>query len=242
MWLLTLGRVSDTISLILWLTFWLGTGPFHTAPPALGLDWQLQVWAPALLTSGHSIIQSHKKEGKCAVFLSAGVKCLRCLWPTSLSWIKEIQFNRWASHRFDGTHCVFLWQKNTFIWRNNRVNKWRCTGFFPYHLLQTDQAFLSLSWLLFCSTHCVKSVFVAIGLQVVLIFTTSCHMPYRVVTISSQLWPSISTTAAEALMFCALFALFGLFWMHWINFSLIELSLGFIHICTVLVCALVLAR
>lgn len=34
-----------------------------------------------------------------------------------------------------------------------------------------------MAWFPFCCTRWVKSVFVAIDIQVVLIFTTSCHMP-----------------------------------------------------------------
>lgn len=80
-------NVSDTVGLFMWLTFWLMIGPFCTAPPTLKLDWQPQVRVLALLTSSHSIIQSHKKEGKCAVSLSAGAKCLLRLQPTSFSQI-----------------------------------------------------------------------------------------------------------------------------------------------------------
>lgn len=85
MWLLTLQLVSDTVWMFMWPTFWLMIGPFCTAPPTLKLDWQPQVRVLALLTSSHSIIQSHKTEGKCAVSLSAGAKCLLRLQPTSFS-------------------------------------------------------------------------------------------------------------------------------------------------------------
>lgn len=43
--------------------FLLMIGPFCTAWPSLSQDWQPQVQVLALLTSSHSIIQSHKKQG-----------------------------------------------------------------------------------------------------------------------------------------------------------------------------------
>lgn len=136
----------------------------------------------------------------------------------------------------------FLWQEINFYlkkqWCPTLVN----TQVFPHHQSQRKSLVIVMAESLFNCTHCAKSLFVAVAIQVALILLLSVTCRSLVVTVSSQLWPSINTAAAEAFMFCALSPHFGLLCMYWINFTLIESSLGFVRNGTVLVCALVRAR
>lgn len=111
----------------------------------------------------------------------------------------------------------FLLKKH---WCQTLVN----TQVFPHHQSQRkDLVIVMASFLLNC-THCVKSVFVVIVIRVALILLLSVTCRSLVVTVSSQLWLSINTAAAEAFMFRALFPRFALLCIHWINFTLIESS------------------
>lgn len=133
-------------------------------------------------------------------------------------------------------------RKLTFIWRNIGVKIWLTPGFFLIINQIGSLLWLFMAGFLFKCAQCIKYVFVAIVIRVVLILLLSFTCRSLVVTVGSQMWPSINIAAAEAFMCCALFTLFGLLCMYWINFTLIESSSGFVRIQTVLVCALVRAR
>lgn len=76
-----------------------------------------------------------------------------------------------------------------------------------------------MATLLLNCTHCVKS---ESRVPLILLLSVTCRS--LAVTVSSQLWSSINTAAAEAFMFRALFPRFALLCIHWINFTLIESS------------------